>query len=90
MSAMNLTPQKAITSASVSAAFLRQLEAVADEIGQVLQFGLLVVMREDDRVALLAQPVDLGAQVECRQGWSAGRSFKFPVAWLRHAYRDNR
>ena len=40
-----------------------QLEAVADEIGEVLQFGLLVVVRQDDGVALLAQAVDLGAQV---------------------------
>ena len=32
----------------------RQIEAVADEIGEVLDLGLLVIMREDDRVALLA------------------------------------
>ncbi len=41
-----------------------QLQRVPHEIGEVLQFGLLVVMREDHSVALLAQPVDLGAQVE--------------------------
>ena len=44
-----------------------EIEAVADEIGEVLDFGLLVIMREDDRVALLAQAVDLGAQVEARE-----------------------
>ena len=49
----------------------RQIEAVADEIGEVLDLGRLVIMGEDDRVALLAQPVDLGAQVEALEarGW---------------------
>ena len=42
----------------------RQIEAVADEVGNVLDFGRLVIMAEDDGVALLAQPVDLDAQVE--------------------------
>ena len=64
VSAMNLTPQKAITSASVVGGLAAQFEAVADEVGEVLQLGLLVVMRQDHRVALLAQAVDLGAQVE--------------------------
>ena len=32
----------------------RQIEAVADEIGEVLDLRLLVIMREDDRVALLS------------------------------------
>ena len=44
-----------------------EIEAVADEIGNVLDFGRLVIMGEDDGVALLAQPVDLGAQVEALQ-----------------------
>src|SRR3546814_3575102 len=44
----------------------RQIEAVADEIGDVLKLGLLIIMREDDGVALLAQPIDLGAQIEPR------------------------
>ena len=61
---MNLTPQNAITSASVAAALRLSSRRIADEIGEVLDFGLLVVMREDHRVALLAQAVDLGAQVE--------------------------
>jgi hypothetical protein len=65
---MKRTPQNAITSASVSAA-LREIEAVADKVGEVLQLGLLVIMRQDDGVALLAQPVDLRAQVQ------AGKAF---------------
>ena len=42
----------------------RKLEAVAHEIGNVLNFRALVIVPEDHRVALLAQTVDLGAQVE--------------------------
>jgi hypothetical protein len=42
----------------------RQIEAVADEIGEVLDLGLLVIMGEDDRVALLLEARDLGEQVE--------------------------
>ena len=42
----------------------RQIEAVADEVGQVLDFGRLVIMGEQDGVALRAQPVDLGSEVE--------------------------
>ena len=42
----------------------RQIEAVADEIGEVLDLGFLVVMGEDDGVALALQPIDLGEQVE--------------------------
>ena len=42
----------------------REVEAVADEIGQILQLGLLVIMCQDDGIALTAQAVDLGTQVE--------------------------
>ncbi len=42
----------------------RQIEAVADEIGEVLDCRLLVIMGEDHRVALALQPLDLGEQVE--------------------------
>src|SRR5690606_20508662 len=45
----------------------RQLERIADEIGEVLDFGLLIIMREDDGVAFLAEPFDFGAQVEARE-----------------------
>ena len=43
---------------------LRQVEAVADEIREVLQRRFLIVMRQDDGVAFLAEAIDLGAQVE--------------------------
>ena len=42
----------------------RQIEAVADEIGEVLDRRLLVIMREDDRVALLLEARDFVEQVE--------------------------
>ena len=42
----------------------RQIEAVADEVGEVLDLRLLVIMREDHGVALVLQPLDLGEQVE--------------------------
>ena len=41
-----------------------EFEAVPDEIGEVLDFGALIIMRQDHRIALLAQTVDLGADVE--------------------------
>ena len=58
----------------------RQIEAVADEIREVLDFRLLVIMREDHGVALALQPLDLAEQVEapCRLR-SSGRSF-LPLA----------
>ena len=42
----------------------RQIEAVADEVREVLDFRLLVIMGEDDGVALALQALDLGEQVE--------------------------
>ncbi len=45
----------------------RQLQRIPDEIGQVLNLGRLVVMSQDDGVALLAQPVDFRAQVQSLQ-----------------------
>src|SRR4030095_16051299 len=45
----------------------RQIEAVADEVGEVLDFRLLVIMGEDDGVAFLLQSRDLGEQVEALQ-----------------------
>ena len=55
----------------------RQVEAVADEIGEVLDFGLLVIMGEDDRVALALQPLDLGRAGRGPSGCAVGRSFLF-------------
>ena len=60
---MKRTPQKGDHLGVGRRRLARQIEAVADEIGKVLDFGRLVIMGEDDRVALLAQPIDLGAQV---------------------------
>ena len=53
----------------------RQIEAVADEIREVLDFRLLIIMREDDRVALALQPLDLGEQVEALQADGLNRHF---------------
>ena len=53
----------------------RQIEAVADEIGEVLDLRLLVIMGEDHGVALALQPLDLGEQVEPSQTRRFERSF---------------
>ncbi len=45
----------------------RQIEAVADEIGEVLDLGLLVIMGEDHGVPLALQARDLGEQVDALQ-----------------------
>ena len=52
---------------------LRELERITDEIGEVLDLGLLVVVRQDHRVALLLEPPDLRlellvAHIQCRCG----------------------
>ena len=41
----------------------RQTEAVADVIGDVLDLADLVVVRQDDRVALLREGADFGLQL---------------------------
>src|SRR3546814_14517064 len=62
----------------------RQVKAVTDEIGKVLDNRILVIMRKNDGVPFLAQPIDLGAQINrsderrvgkecvrpCRSRWS--------------------
>ena len=40
--------------------FAREAERVADEIGDVLHFGSLVVVGEDDGVAVAGEALDLG------------------------------
>ena len=50
---------------------LRELERVADEVGEVLDLALLVVVREDDRVALALQAPDLVFEVHV--GLNVGR-----------------
>src|SRR5262249_48617651 len=49
----------------------RQVERVAHEVGDVLDFRRLIIVREDDCVLLPAEPVDLGLDVE--QGIEGGR-----------------
>ena len=49
---MNQTPQNAMTSPSNSLRLARQFQAVADDVGKFLDFGILIVMGEDDRLAL--------------------------------------
>jgi hypothetical protein len=58
VSAMKCTPQKTMTSASVLAASRGPLFG-----GHVLDLGALVVVGEDDRVALAGERPDLTLQV---------------------------
>jgi hypothetical protein len=41
-----------------------EIEAVSDKVRDILDLGLLVIMRQDHRVALLAQAIDFGADVD--------------------------
>ena len=43
--------------------FAREPERVADEVGDVLHFGALVVVRQDDRVPLAGERLDLSLQL---------------------------
>ena len=52
---MKCTPQNTIVDASTSAAIRDSAERVADVVGDVLDLGQLVVVGEDDRVALAAR-----------------------------------
>ena len=45
----------------------REFERIANEIGNVLQFWPLIIMGEDDGVALLAQTIDFLAQIGAAQ-----------------------
>ncbi len=58
VSAMKCTPQKTMTSRVGLRGFAAQAERVADEIGDVLHLGALVVVREDDRVAFAGKFLD--------------------------------
>ena len=59
VSAMKCTPQKTMTSASVAAAFRERRQRVADVVGDVLDLGHLVVVRQDDGLALGCQRAHL-------------------------------
>ena len=56
---------------------LRELEAVADEVGQVLDLRILVVVSQDDRIQLALQPLDLGEEIERRGDRGGVRSTVF-------------
>ena len=58
VSAMKWTPQKTITEALGGRRLLREAERVADEVGDVLDLGTLVVVGQDHRVALATQAFD--------------------------------
>jgi hypothetical protein len=44
----------------------RQFERIAEMVGDVLDVGVLVVVRQDHRLALALQPRDLGEQIDGR------------------------
>ena len=70
----------------------RQVEAVADEIGEVLDFGRLIIMCQDDGVALALQPLDVGAQIDCGalEGIEGGTHLVLPIlTWRRRFRREN-
>src|SRR3546814_12203839 len=56
-------------------------DLVADEIGEILNLGLLVIMRQDHGIAVLAQPVVLVAQVETRKIFADGSSHGLFLSW---------
>ncbi len=45
----------------------RELEAVPDIVGNVLDFGLLIIVREDDCVVFLLEALDLVADIDPRK-----------------------
>ena len=60
---MKWTPQNTITSALVFGRCLRELQRIADEVGEILDLGLLVVVRQDHGVALALERADLGLEL---------------------------
>ena len=62
VSAMKCTPQNAITDGLRRGRLAREAERVADVVGDVLDLGQLVVVGEDDRVALVGERAHLGLQ----------------------------
>ena len=71
---MKCTPQKTITSPSAGRRLAREPERVADVVGDVLDLGHLVVVREDHRVALGRQRAHLVLQRGDLLGASAPRA----------------
>ena len=60
VSAMKCTPQNTIVSSGASAAILRQRQRIADVVGDVLDRGQLVVVRQHGGTAQAGQAADLG------------------------------
>ena len=94
VSAMKWTPQNSITVGVGLRRLAREAERVADEVGDVLELGQLVVVGEDHRVALGGERADLVAQLAISSSLSlagsslrvgssctAGRSFRLMFAW---------
>ena len=70
VSAMNQTPQNAITSPSKLAGLAGQFQAVADGIGEFLDLGLLVVMRQDNGAAFALELEDFFSQCMRLPTWN--------------------
>ena len=70
VSAMKCTPQKTIDVGVGARRLAREAERVADEVGDVLDLGHLVVVGEDDRVALGGERADLLVHGVDLQAWS--------------------
>ena len=69
---MKWTPQKTITVGVGGGGLAREAERVADVVGHVLDLGHLVVVREDDGVALARERPDLvRACSMCLRSWSS-------------------
>jgi hypothetical protein len=45
-----------------------EVQTVSDEIGKILQFRTLIIMREDDGVLFLAKSIDLRTEVQASKG----------------------
>ncbi len=60
---MKWTPQNAMTALSVAGRPAGQAQRVAHVVGHVLDLGHLIVMGQDDGVALRRELPDLGGQV---------------------------
>ena len=73
--AINIHALDTAKSDDISVGFRRTLaefKRVTDEIGKVLNFRLLVIMRENDSIAFFFQPLDFSEQIKALQVF-AGR-----------------
>ena len=55
---------RGLSSEAEAVTLARKFEAVANEIGEVLDLRLLVIMREDHRIAVALEALNLGKEVE--------------------------